>query len=125
MRRGGIMPRKPKKVPPRVWYGPDKMRAAYYAGQGKSAKEIAQIIGGTDAARVRATLASIGTPLLRQAGGEDALVIRWKRTDGAALEKAAAERDIEPAYLAALIIRKVLAQGPEFLGGLVHEFDVI
>lgn len=119
------MARKPRKVPPRVWYGQDKLRAAYYAGQGKSGKEIAQIIGGTDASRVRAMLNAHGVPLLRQAGVEEALLIRWKRADRDALEKAAEIRDCDPADLAALIIRKVLSSDPDLLGGLVHEFDVV
>lgn len=119
------MSRPKRKQPPRVWYGQDKLRAAYYAGQGKSGKEIAQIIGGTDPARVRAMLNSHGIPLMRQAGSEDVLLIRWKRADREALNRTANRLDRDPGDLAALIVRKVLAADPSLLSELVHEFDVV
>lgn len=117
--------RKRSPLPPRVWYGPDKMRAAFYAGQGKSAVEIAQFLGGTDAPRVRAMLNNHGIPLIRSAGNEDILLVRWKRQDREALNKAAARLDRDTSDLAALIVRKVLAADPKLLSELVHEFDVV
>lgn len=113
------------KLPRRVWYGPDKLRAAYLAGQGKSGDEIAQVIGGTNGARVRAMLSSHGIPMMRQAGNQDILFVKWKKHDREALEKAAAKRDRDPAELAALIVRKVLEGGDKAIDELVDQFDVI
>lgn len=117
--------RKRSPLPPRVWYGPDKLRAAYLAGQGKSGTEIAQILGGTDGPRVRAMLNTHGIPLMRAAGNEDILYVRWKRQDRETLNRVAARLDRDPADLAALIVRKVLAADPKLLGELVHELDVV
>lgn len=119
------MAKRQRRIPPRVWYGQDKLRSAYYAGQGKSAEEIALIVGGTDASRVRSMLYAHGIPLMRKAGSDDVLLLRWKRTDRERLEVAAEALDRDAADLAALIIRKVLAGSPELLEGLIHEFDVV
>lgn len=117
--------KKRHSLPHRVWYGPDKMRAAYLAGQGMSSREIALAVGGTTGSRIRAMLNSHGIPLMRSAGNEDVLSVRWKRGDREALNKAASRLDREPEELAALIIRKVLASNPKLLSELVHEHDVI
>ncbi|NKB83327.1 hypothetical protein HED51_06140 [Ochrobactrum grignonense] len=66
-------------MPRRVWYGPDKMRAAYLAGQGKSGEEIARIIGGTTAPRVRTMLHGHDIPLMRNGGHDDYCLLKWKR----------------------------------------------
>lgn len=112
-------------MPRRVWYGPDKLRAAYLAGRGCSASEIAAAVGGTNAARVRAMLRTHDIPLLRGTGNEDVLQIRWKPQDGQALDAAADRLDREPSELAALIIRKTLALGDSALRTLIDELDVV
>lgn len=115
------------KLPPlprRPWYGPDKLRAAYLAGLGMSANEIARVIGGTNGPRVRAMLRVHDIRLLREKGGEDILHIRWKTGDRQKLNSMADQLDREPGELAALIVRKVLAD-PRLLRDLVHELDVV
>lgn len=112
-------------MPRRVWYGPDKLRAAYLAGLGKSASEIAAAVGGTNAARVRAMLRTHDIPLLRGTGNEDVLVLRWKTQDRRSLNAVADRIDRDPDELAALILRKTLALGDSALRTLIDELDVV
>lgn len=109
----------------RVWYGPEKLRMAYYAGQGKSAHEIAEMMGSTTPKRVRAMLNAHELPLMRTTSVEDILFVRWKQTDRDALNKAAITLDRHPAELAALIVRKVLAGGDKAINTLVDKLDVL
>lgn len=112
-------------LPRRPWYGPDKLRAAFMAGQGASASEIAKAIGGTSPDRVRAMLRVHGIPLMRGKGGEDILYVRWKAADRQRLNAISDKLDRDPGDLAALIVRKVLAANPSLLKELVHELDVV
>lgn len=105
------MRRRRPAIPPRPWYGPDKMRAAWMAGNGASADDIARTIGGTTAQRVRAMLRNHHLSLLRKSRGEDVLMIAWKESDRRRLNGAADALGYEPAELAAIILRKVLAGG--------------
>lgn len=116
--------KKPESLPRRPWYGPDKLRAAYMAGQGASANEIAEAIGGTAGNRVRSMLRAHGLPLMREHNGEDILFIRWKVADRQKLNAAADRLDRDPADLAAIIVRKVLAD-KKLLDSLVHPLDVV
>lgn len=111
-------------LPRRPWYGPDKLRAAFLAGQGKSAGEIASIIGGTTGPRVRSMLRVHNIPLLREKGGEDILFVKWKRSDREALEKAALAMDRDGSELAALIVRKVL-ETPQMAREMIDDLDVV
>lgn len=111
-------------LPRRPWYGPDKLRAAYMAGQGASAGEIARAIGGTTPDRVRAMLRVHGIPLMREVGNEDVLFVRWKVTDRERLNRAADALDREPGELAALIVRRVLEK-PGLVKELVDPYDVV
>lgn len=110
-------------LPRRPWYGPDKLRAAYMAGQGASAGEIAKAIGGTTPDRVRAMLRVHGIRLMREHAGEDILFVRWKRADRERLDAVALKMDREPGELAALIVRRVLAD--RSAEKLVDKFDVV
>lgn len=116
--------RKPSALPRRPWYGPDKLRAAFMAGQGASAGEIAKAIGGTSADRVRAMLRVHGISLMREKGGEDILFVRWKVADRETLNRAADHLDRDPGDLAALIVRRALEK-PSLVKELVHELDVV
>jgi hypothetical protein len=118
-------PRHRHALPRRPWYGPDKLRAAYLAGQGASAGEIARAIGGTTGPRVRAMLRVHAIPLLRENSGEDILCVRWKVADRERLNATADKLDRDPGDLAALIVRKVLAADPSLLRELVHDLDVV
>ncbi len=109
----------------RVWYGPDKLRAAFYAGQGKTPDQIAQAIGGTTGPRVRTLLHQHGIGFNRDGGFADQIMLNWKKTDRELIEKHAAKRDRDPAELAALIVRKVIQGGDKAIDALVSEFDVI
>ncbi len=109
----------------RVWYGPDKLRAAYLAGQGKTGDEIAKIIGGTTAARVTAMLHEHDIPMLRRGGFYTYMLLKWKIWDRELIEKHAAKRERDPAEMAALIVRKVLAGGDKAIDALVDDLDTI
>lgn len=115
--------RKPAALPRRPWYGPDKLRAAFMAGQGASGGEIAKAIGGTTPDRVRAMLRVHGIPLMREKGSEDILFVRWKVADREALEKIAARMEREPGELAALIVRKAIAE--KAVEKMIDPLDVV
>lgn len=110
--------------PRRIWYGPEKLKAAFLAGQGKSAKEISQLIGGTTPQRVRAMLSEHDI-ILTRVPGEDVVTIRWKKADRERLDAAAARLDRPSAELAGLITRKILTRRPELIDELIHELDVL
>lgn len=117
VRRTNYLPRRP-------WYGPDKLRAAYMAGQGASAGEIAKAIGGTTGDRVRAMLRVHGIPLMRKNSGEDILFVRWKTADRERLNRTADKLDRDPGELAALIVRRAMEK-KNLIEELVHELDVV
>ena len=113
-----------RKTPPRNrWTTGDVIRIAILAGQGASAGQIAKIIGGTTPDRVRSVCREYGIPLLRTNSGEDFLMIRWKTGDRALLNAEADRLDREPGELAALIVRRVLAD--RSAEKLVDKFDVV
>ena len=89
-----------------------------------TATEIARIIGGTTAPRVRSMLYAHGIPLLQDRGHTDILQVRWKRTDRDLLDQVADRSDRDPAELAALLIRKALAE-KGLAERLVHPMDVV
>jgi len=64
--------------PYRRWYFEDVVRAAYMAGQGASAKEIAQTLGGATAERVRAMCRVHGIKLQRSQAAPAIQQIVWK-----------------------------------------------
>jgi hypothetical protein len=101
-----------------------KFRAAFMAGQGASAAEIADALGGTTAHRVRAILRGMNVPLMRKTSVEDVLLVRWRVGDRRALEEKADLVGREPGALAALILRKVLAR-EGMVEELVNRHDVV
>ena len=109
----------------RVWYGPDKMRAAYLAGQGKTGDEIAKVMGGTTAARVTALLHEHDIPMLRRGGYYTYTMLKWKVWDREQIEKHAAKRERTPGELAALIVRKIMQGGDKAIDALVDDLDTI
>lgn len=118
------MSKKKNHLPRRIWYGPDKLKAAFLAGEGKSAHEISQLIGGTTQQRVRAMLSDHGISLTRGVG-EDILTVRWKEGDRDRLDAVAARLDRPAADVAALLLRKLLVESPDKIDGMIHELDVI
>lgn len=115
---------KRRSMPARPWYGPDKMRAAWMAGNGSSAEDIARTIGGTTAQRVRAMLRQHQLSLIRKCRGEDVLIVAWKDADRRRLNGAADALDREPMELATIILRRVLAGGPKIISKLIDGEDV-
>jgi hypothetical protein len=116
VRRSGPPPR-------RSWSLADRLRAAYLAGEGYGSAEIAEAVGGTTPARVRAMLRSVGLSL-RRSTGTDVLVIQWREGDRAVLNGTADRLDRKPADLAALVVRKALAE-PGLVEKLVDPSDVV
>lgn len=115
--------RKPAALPSKTWHTADVLKAVYMAGRGASASEIARVISGTTPDRVRAMLRVNGFGLVREKGNEDVLFVRWKREDRAMLDAAADRMDREPGELAALIVRKALAD--KAVEKMVDPLDVI
>lgn len=110
-------------LPYKKWHTADVLRAAYMAGQGASASEIANVIGGTTPDRVRSMLRFHGLSLLRSRGGDDILQIRWKRTDRQELDALADKLDRDPGELAALVVRKAICG--KVVEKLVDPLDVV
>lgn len=113
----------PRALPYRTWHTADVLRAVYMAGQGASARQIAAAIGGTTPDRVRAMLRAHGFGLMRSQGNEDILFVRWKTDDRARLDAAADKLDREPGELAALIVRKALAD--KVVEKMIDPLDVV
>ena len=110
-------------LPSKTWHTADVLKAVYMAGRGASASEIARVISGTTPDRVRAMLRVNGFGLVREKGNEDVLFVRWKREDRAMLDAAADRMDREPGELAALIVRKALAD--KAVEKMVDPLDVV
>ena len=106
-------------MPRRAYYGPDKLRAAFLAGAGKSGAEVAEIIGGTTGPRVRAMLRRAGlttscAPVTRT------IPIVLRNADVKALKQRADEHEAAPESLAAELVRVVVAE-PTLLRNLLDE----
>ncbi len=104
----------------RSYFGPEKMRAAYRAGQGWNAGEIAMEMGGTTARKVRDMLRTCSIKLVRPFGRPKAVQIHCTNTDLRLLEDAASDREVEAGDLALHIIR-VLLQEPVVMANLLDE----
>lgn len=109
----------------RKWHEAERILAAYYAGQGWRPDAVAYALGGTNGPAVRIMLGRYGVSFLAHGATRDAIMLQWKATDRAALDAAALRRDRDPAELAALIVRKVLAGGDRAIDAIVDEYDVI
>lgn len=114
-------PRRKALPPRRVWVGQDKLRIAYYAGQGLSSGQISEAIGGTTPSRVRAFLSKNGLELHGR-HGRRVLRVLVRTSHAAAFASLAANREREPEEIAALLIRAAV-QRPELIDELIHEND--
>ncbi|CAH1649834.1 hypothetical protein [Chelatococcus asaccharovorans] len=115
---------KPKRkrkrpVPRRVYFGPEKLRAAFLAGSGKSGTEIAQILGGTTGTAV--------CKMLRKAGIEMPGTSRHRvfpltlpRRDAEKLAAQADRRDMTPHALAASVLCACVAE-PVLIDNVLDE----
>lgn len=97
-------------TPRRPFFGPEKMRAAFLAGEGHSGGEIAAVLGGTTGAKIRAMLHTAGIKMQRRAGHHEIIRLDANRKDRRALDAAAFSRDLDPADLALELLRRVLAE---------------
>jgi hypothetical protein len=115
----------PEKAAPRrnrSYFGPEKMRAAYMAGQGKNAGEIALELGGTTPRKIRDMLRDCGIKLVRPFGRPKAVRIHCTNTDLRRLDEEAAAREVDPGDLALHMLRVLLAE-PTLLRNLLDEVD--
>lgn len=106
----------------RIYAGPEKIRAAFLAGQGKNATEIAEALGGTTPRRVRDMLRDAGVEMVRPFGRPKAVRIDCTNSDIRLLQEAAAEREAAPGDFALHILRVVLSE-PVLLRNLLDEGD--
>lgn len=104
----------------RSYFGPEKMRAAFMAGQGKNCGEIATELGGTTPRKVRDMLRSCGIKVVRPVGRSQTVPIHCTNEDMRRLDEAAAEREVDPGDLALFMIRALLAE-PTLLDNLLDE----
>lgn len=98
------------------------MRAAYRAGQGWNAGQIADEVGGTTPRKVRDMLRDCGIKLARPFGRPKAVQIHCTNLDLRRLEEEAAIREVEPGDLALHMLR-VLLEEPTLLKNLLDEVD--
>ena len=108
----------------RVYASPEKMRAAYLAGQGKNATEIAALLGNTTERKVRDMLRDAGIRMERPFGRPKAVQIHCTNTDLLRLEEAAAEREAAPGDFVLHLLRLLLDE-PVLLSNLLDEAEAI
>ena len=92
---------------PRTYLPAEHAQAIYLAGAGESSDSIAEVIGNTTPARVRALLSSYGIPLLARTGDQTALVILVKDENAAEIARLAAEKGHVPAAYVGVLIDEV------------------
>ena len=92
---------------PRTYLPAEAAQAIYLAGAGESASNIAELIGNTTAARVRALLSDYGVPLLHRRAGQTALVILIRAENAAEIAGLAAEKGYAPAQFVGAMIDNV------------------
>ncbi|MFO1150976.1 MAG: hypothetical protein U1E62_21585 [Alsobacter sp.] len=120
MAKGSSKPR--RKVARRTYLAPDKMRAAWLAGNGKGLTEIAALVGGTTRVRVHTMLRSYGLGTVPKISNEVAMMVILRRQDLDAFHDEAAERDADPALLAAHLLT-ILIREPVLLTNLLDELE--
>jgi hypothetical protein len=98
-----------KKGRPRTYLPPETARAIYLAGAGESASNIADLIGDTTPARVRALLSDYGVPLLHRRAGQTAMVILIRDENAAEIARLAADKGFAPAQFVGAMIDNVFA----------------
>ena len=84
---------------PRKYHPAEHAQAIYLAGGGQSASAIAEVIGKTTPARVRALLSSYGVPLLRRTARQTAMVILIKDENATAIARGADAKGVAPAQM--------------------------
>ncbi|MEZ2407317.1 hypothetical protein AB6806_10915 [Bosea sp. RCC_152_1] len=106
----------------RTYATPEKIRAAYLAGQGKNATEIATELGNTTERKIRDMLRDAGVRMERPFGRPKAVQIHCTLTDMRRLDEAAAEREAAPGDFALHLLRLLLSE-PTLLRNLLDEAE--
>lgn len=120
MAKGSSKPR--HKVARRTYLAPDKMRAAWLAGNGKGLTEIAALVGGTTRVRIHTMLRSYGLGTVPKTSNEVALMVVLRRRDLDTFHAVAAQRDADAAVLAARLLT-ILIREPVLLGNLLDDLE--
>lgn len=109
-----------RRPPRRVYKDSDILRAAYLAGGGASAGEIARDIGFTTAEKVYALCSRHGLKLAPKLGNEAVLTLRLPRKVLDKIENAATLRDADPRDLVVGLLEQVAADD-NLLAGLATD----
>ena len=96
-----------KPVRPRTYLPAEAAQAIYLAGAGESASHIADLIGNTTAARVRALLSDYGVPLLHRRAGQTALVILIRDENASEIAGLAADKGYGSAQFVGAMIDNI------------------
>ena len=114
---------RPAAAPRKQRISPERLRAAFLAGLGRTAEEI-EAETRISARRVRELLAGAGLSLVREHEQMDVVAVRWKRQDRAKLDATAHKLDLDPYDLAARIICGVIERDG-LVEKLVDPLDVV
>lgn len=106
----------------RSYFGPDKLRIAYFAGQGMSGTEIATAVGGTTRYRIAALLSSVGLSTVRRKTTERVVRIPVDRALWERIVEAAVARDLDPLFVAGCLIEQVASE-PVLLRNLLDDME--
>ena len=119
--------RRPKKrrragprAPYRIYLTHEKIKMIFLAGEGKSAAEIAEVLGGSNASKIRSILHKMGVPLSRKGGHDDRILIKCTTPERAAIRKMADGFDMEEG-LFLLTLGMILTSEPEVVAGLMED----
>ncbi len=111
------------RTPSRKYLAPELMKAAFLAGQGYTAGDIALQIGNTTGAKIASQLHRHGVHTLRK-GDDEIMQLRWSRRDQRALDALADKRSRSAADLAVITLRILLAE-PVLFANLLEEVEMI
>jgi hypothetical protein len=111
------------RTPFRKYLAPELMKAAFLAGQGYTAGDIALQIGDTTGAKIASQLHRHGLHTLRK-GDDEIMQIRWSRHDQMGLNAMAARRCMSAADLVVVTLRILLAE-PVLFANLLDEIEMI
>ncbi|MDQ0510924.1 hypothetical protein [Ancylobacter amanitiformis] len=96
---------------------------AYLAGMGRSGRQIADEVGVDDPQKVRAVLRNMGTPLLREAGGVELLMVRIERPVAKAISDLADGADLTSEEFAARALTLMCVEERVMLMNLMSETE--
>jgi hypothetical protein len=104
-------------------FAPELMRAAFLAGQGYTAADIAVQIGNTTGAKIASQLHRHGVHTCRK-GDDEIMQLRWSRRDQRALDALADKRSRSAADLVVITLRILLSE-PVLFANLLDEVEMI